>query len=677
MAKLIFLLVCSASLAGLTIEALRTGPKAMLGSLARGIAWVESGEAPMLSWHAQGPLWLAHACGLAYLWRLSGRGYAQALGLGLASAAVLLTPQVPALLLRRRLPLNAAPLNAFLLPYVIAVLCGLHVLGPAVGLPALLWATVAATAYMVVAQAQRLYGSSGPRSWPLAVLLLLAAVGAWIVLEYLWGRTRGVTGSDPYCYAQMAVDLARLGDPRHLFTLFPLIRGLGVSWWPIVHVGYYPPAAPGVPSPTVWPVGWPVLLAGCYRLLGESGLYLGAPLAGLLALGTVAALMWDIWPGGRPGERALAVVLAVTVLGTSREQVLQVLVPMADVPAQLFSSLAVWLALRAGRRGSWPVAGLAGAMLGLAYDIRHTQVLLAGALALGVLGAASGRWRRLLAAGGAAALLAVPDLWYHAVALGSPWRPESPEIGLIGVRYLWGNALRMARALGSMPEYGLLIPLVGYGLWRLWRERRREAGVLVTWLLLDGGVQLLYGPVRLRDLLVAMPPLALAAGYGAVALLQRIRSGRRLAAWAPGWAALGIAALLALRSGPLLAWPWQQVEMNFGYLTGEQRQAFDRLGALVEADAVIGTSLNSGPVELYTGRETYRPGDWSAEEMDSFLSAMRRLGKAAYILDDGNEHAAVVGRLQAEGRLAEIGAPGVPLYGDRERLSGVLYRVLP
>jgi len=50
-------------------------------------------------------------------------------------------------------------------------------------------------------------------------------------------------------------------------------------------------------------------------------------------------------------------------------------------------------------------------------------------------------------------------------------------------------------------------------------------------------------------------------------------------------------------------------------------------------------------------------------------------GRPAYIVDDGNEHAATVARLQREGRLTAIAALGVPLYGEPAQLTGMLYRI--
>lgn len=647
----------------------------MVTALIHGAAWDEPAWLPRLPATDSLLWWLVHAAGLAYLWRLAGWSYALALPLGLASAALLLVPQWPALLRRHKLDVTVlAPLAV---PYALGLAWGLHLAPAEAGRALLQAAELAAAGYVLLVQLERQGWGRGLAA-P-AALALLSGTAGWALVEYLGGRTRGVTGSDPYCYAQMAVDFARSGDPRHVFALTSAVRDLGIPWWPVVHVGYHvPDGATGIAA-TVWPAGWPVLLAASYRLFGEPGLYVGAPLVGLVALVATGALVAEVWPSGRVRERWLGIALAVLVVATSREQVLQLLVPMADVPAQVFSVLAILLALRAGRRGSWPCALAAGVAMGAAYDIRHSQVFLAPSIALALCWGGGRRLRgRLLAAAAAGAcLLALPDLWYHQVALGSPWRPESPELNLIGLAHWWGNAQRMARAMLSQPEFGLLAPFLVYGAWRLWHESRRAAVVLLAWVVVNAGVQLLYGPLRWRDLLAVVPALAVLGAYGATALLRAAGRPKGVGSWLPGWLAVGVAVLLAWRSATVLAWPAVRAEMTFGYLRAEQRAAFATLGSLVEPQAVIGTALNSGPVEMYTGRETFRPGDWSAAELEVFLAAMAEAGRPVYMLDDGNEHAATVARLRQEGRLAPVRALDVPLYGDRERLSGVLYRVQP
>jgi len=654
----------------LLLRARRAGLRRTLAIVAQGAAWDEPPWAGSLPAVDAVLCVLAHVAGLAYLWRLAGRSYPLAVLMGAASLVLLLAPQWPAWVRWRKL--DGTVLAPLTVAYGTGLMVGLHVL-PAEPGQALLRAVEAGVAgYVVLAQLER--RARTRRLAAPSALALLGATALWAGVEYLGGRTHGVTGSDPYCYAQMAVDFARSGDPRHLFPLVQSVRALGIAWWPVVHVGYHVPNPASGMAATVWPVGWPVLLAGWYRLLGETGLYVGAPAMGLLALVATGALAAAVWPAGRPRERWLGIALAVLIVATSREQVLQLLVPMADVAAQVLSVAAIWLALQAGRRGPWALA--AGAAMGMAYDVRHSQVLLAPAVALALWqGSAKERRRLVLLAAAGAAALAAPDLWYHRLAMGSFWRPESPEAGLIAAGHWWGNAQRMAAAMASPQEFGLLLPFLLLGLGCLWRERRREALVLLVWVAADGGTQLLYGPVRWRDLLSVVPALAILSAYGEVSLVRAAGRLKAAGSWLPGWLGVGLAVLVAWRSATVVAWPSLRAEMTFGYMLPEQRAAFATLAGLVEPNAVVGTALNSGPVEMYTGRATFRPGDWSAQELDTFLEAMGREGRPVYLLDDGNEQAATVARLRQEGRLEAVRVLDVPLYGDRSQLSGMLYRV--
>jgi hypothetical protein len=96
-----------------------------------------------------------------------------------------------------------------------------------------------------------------PRARRLTTLVLVGTL-LWASLLYLGHRTAGVSGSDPYAYAQMAVDIARQGSPLHRFPLFPILRETGVPWYPIVHVGYALPLdAAGTAATVCWrrPIG--------------------------------------------------------------------------------------------------------------------------------------------------------------------------------------------------------------------------------------------------------------------------------------------------------------------------------------------------------------------------------------------------------------------------------------
>src|SRR5712691_4151492 len=172
----------------------------------------------------------------------------------------------------------------------------------------------------------------------------------WALFAYASKRTHGATASDPFAYVQMAVDLALRGTPLHAVRLTSLAEMLELPLWPLVPVGYSPPDPTTNLAASAWPPGYSVLLASVYRLVGESGLYWTTPLLGVATLLATWWLVLEVLHADETWRRRLSAGLAVLVLATSSEQVDRVVVPMADIPAQLFTVLAVSCALRAVRR---------------------------------------------------------------------------------------------------------------------------------------------------------------------------------------------------------------------------------------------------------------------------------------------------------------------------------------
>ena len=161
------------------------------------------------------------------------------------------------------------------------------------------------------------------------------------------------------------------------------------------------------------PIFVPLLARLSLQLFGVSltGLRMWAALAAggtaLVALMTAREL-----GAGRIGQRlaALAVASSPVILGADH-----IFGPTAfDILA--WSSLA-WLAVRLGRTGDTRLWLVAGVILGIGEENKHSILFLAVALVVGTL--ASGGWRLMLnrwfALGAAAALLlATPDLWWQA-----------------------------------------------------------------------------------------------------------------------------------------------------------------------------------------------------------------------------------------------------------------------
>jgi hypothetical protein len=522
-------------------------------------------------------------------------------------------------------------------------------------------------------------------------MTLLVLVFLWAGAVYFKHRTRGVTANDPYAYAQMAVDIADHGDPTHRFPLFPRISNLGISWWPVVHYGYQvrvPPLQGDGRSATDWPPGWPVILSLGYLLLGEQGLYLVNPAIGLLCLLALVALVWELLHDRRWQERLLAGAFSAFCLATSYEHIDRLVVPMADASAQLFTVLTVLLILRGMRGSHRPHALLAGVCFGGAYCIRHTQLALGLCVvaALLYLGrdtlTTRERWEFAALFGLASLVVAVPDLVYHQRVFGHFLTPESTELDLFSLSHVGGTARLMWQRALSGNEFGYLIPLAAYGAYRLYVTRRGYLLVLATALLGVVAVHLPYEALRLRDLLSLFPLLLALVGYGVADLWSRIPlHGGQVSYRRHSLGVLILLALLllpSLRTWHILSRPWGTYRASFGYVTSEERQGFDAVADHTVEPCVVGSSLNGGPLDMYAGRQAFRPSFWTTEEFDVFLQEMFREGTNVYLLHDGEALGPTLEYAQASYRVISIAQPlTVPVFGDPERISSKLYQILP
>ena len=533
---------------------------------------------------------------------------------------------------------------------------------------------------------------------PAAALGIVAmSLAAWLYFSLV---PAGVTGADPYAYVQMALDLADHSTPLHRFPLAGLASELGLPVYPTLHVGYHAPS--GGLSPTVWPPGFSVLLAGAYSVFGEAALYHFNAVMGLLGLALLFLFTAGLLrlPDAGWGLPLVAGALAVALLATSFEQTIRLAVPLADVSAQFFSMLSLGLALLATlpskenrrngtgqpsssvpfRQSSSSLAILAGTTFALAYTIRYTQFLLFPAfLYLGL--TAPRKLRFLLPFFGTALLFALPDLAYRELAFGSPLAAGSRELSRFALRNVPPVLTRTWRELFSLREFGLWLPFILLGAWQLSRHRGRAAIALALGF---GPVFLFHLPyefLRLRDLLFLWPVLAALAAAGALTLLLwlgRFPAGRVLALL------LGFA---------LLAGRWNAIRdlptgfYTSGMLLPVQRASVGRLTSITPPQAVIAGSLNSGAVELYAGRLTTRPGGvlqpgqaWTEAEWLVFVEALLDHSRPIYLLMDGVEMEAPLEAVKRVYRVEHVADLDLPYYvrgGGSQNLSVPLYRIVP
>ncbi len=503
----------------------------------------------------------------------------------------------------------------------------------------------------------------------------------WYVATAATHVSHGVTGSDPYCYLQMAVDLAERGTALHDFPLASLAREAGLPLWPTVHVGYHPPIV-GTLTPTVWPIGWPVLLAPFFLVGGEGGILWAAPLCTVLAGILTWRLARLLWPDASGSAGWLAAGLAAFITLTSPEAALRSLVPMADAAAQALSLLTLLCLVRARQNDSLPWNVLGGASLALAYFVRHPQIFVAlAALPLLWDGAlpARRRWHHLLAFGATALSCATPDLVYRTVTFGSPLAFESSEWSLISLRNVAPTFLAvLGDGLLRRAEFGYLAPLAIYGAYRQWRDRAQRPWAMMMFLSFGGVLlfHLCYSALRLRDLISLFPWLGIWTGRGIADLWRRASNVDGSAVLRRIGAMVLILAALSARTGERLAMPWYPRVWTFGHVTQAERANYDRLAATLPADAVVGTGLNSGAVERYTGHETVRPSSWSHQEFVRFVRALALEGRPIYLLDDGEEMELFLARVRAGctlRRLSEFDLPVFGLGGQHWKRPAVLY----
>ncbi|MDE3088207.1 MAG: glycosyltransferase family 39 protein [Chloroflexota bacterium] len=642
-------------------------------------------SAAPLPWVSIAAILALHLLGLAAFWRIEQ----QPIWLALPSLALLLA--IPILNQRARGAFSVETLAPLFFLYAILAVRFVFVRGFNGTVPgyfdynlpdlrsALLriepWA-VCAAGYALAIQARYLARRDWQRASIGAVLALTFAAFAWAGAVYIGQRTRGVSGTDPYAYAQMAVDLATRETPLHRFTLFPTVASLGISWSPIVHTGYHIPIDSIGDAPTVWPIGGAVAMALAYRLIGDEGLYLANPLASLLALAATGWLAWESFSERAIQTRAWIAALSIAIFATSHTLFDWATVPMADAQAAFFSVLAIVFALRFRRQPQLILPILCGLALGAAYFVRHTQVLIAPAILVVLWRAGRTRLRAGIAVAIAALLVALPDLWYHQVAFGGWFNVESTEQNLFSLSSAISTGGGLFDQLLAAREFGWLLPFLLFGAYRLAREKRVEFLALALWVIVLVLFHVPYPALRPRDLLPEFPPLVIVTAYGVVVFIGALWRGKR--DWQQFAAACGfitVLFLLLIRVWNILPVPWSAPQPSFGYVTAAQRASFDQIAALTPPRAVIGSSLNTGPIDLYARRETFRPALWNASERDEFIAAMFRDRRAVFLLDDSAETSAARRDLESRYTLRRVAVLDVPLFGAIEGAPGALWEI--
>jgi hypothetical protein len=292
-----------------------------------------------------------------------------------------------------------------------------------------------------------------------------------------------------------------------------------------------------------------------------------------------------------------------------------------------------------------------------------------------------------------ALVVALPDLWYHHLYLGGWLVPESQEMALFDI----SNVLPSIKALSDRflagNEFGYLIPFLLYGCYRAARDDARRFAVLLVWIVVLTGFHLMYAAVKIRDLVPEYPAVVLLSAYGIVRLPLDVRKWAGAmsgAASGSGFslgnlARQGVVALViffalllpTMRDRMTIMRPFQPAKVTFGYVTAAQRSSFDQVAALTPSNAVIGSTMNDGAIDLYSHRATFRPGQWDAQECDRFIQVMLNERRGIYLLDDGAETSAARRELSKRYRLSLVAALDVPLFGVVDGTPGGLWEIQP
>jgi len=534
---------------------------------------------------------------------------------------------------------------------------------------------------------------------------LAAAGAAGLMLNLLWGyAAAGVTGSDPYAYVQMALDLVEHGTVLHSFPLAVFAAGLGLPTLPATHVGYVLANAQGL-APTVWPPGYSVLLAAADWLGGERLLLTFNSWVGLAGLALTVMVTVLLAPREQRAAGLAAGLVAAALVATSSELLTRLVTPLADGAALVLTGLAVasllWALRAGGRRIAFyaVLGGLAGLALAGAYSVRYTQVLVAPGIVLAAWFGLKDRQARLaflLLFVVAAAAGAVPDLLYRLRLYGTPFRFGTGELALFSLQALPAAVRQLGAEALDPRELGWLWPLVVVGAFYGWRQAR---GPLLAVLASYGPLLLFhlwYPFVRLRDVLSLYVPVAAYAALGGLVLLGWIwrrtarsegaDSGRASGSGvlARAAAVAGVLVLFVIRLGPVIG--FDSGFFTFGYLLPQQRRSIETIADLTEPQAVIACSLNSGAVELYSGRETVRPGSllqpgasWSLDQWLTMADALEAAGRPIYLMMDSPEMEAPLQAIEASQRVEQVGEIQLPVFfvgGGSLNETVPLYKVI-
>jgi hypothetical protein len=455
---------------------------------------------------------------------------------------------------------------------------------------------------------RRTNADTGPGSVLAADLLLAIVVAATIVYSQWHVRVAG--GLDSYGYVSAATSLAsgHLHQPQPLAAVLPFDAALGAAT-PLGHV----PAADGRSSVPRFPLGLPVVMA-LFSTIHPLGPFF-VPHAMAYATLVLAYATGRSWSDRLTGLFSAALVAVNPVFVVSAIQ------PMSDVPAACWLLGAIWAVQDDAKAQSPAWSVVSGLCAGMAVLTR--PVLLPATAVLVLVTATRGSWRCSVVRAGTLAASVVLQMWLnidmYGTATGSGYGTTSHMFEL--------SATRAGANVSNFAKWTLYS---GAAVWLFWpaalailrRERRAwelsavgaaAAAPYLFYLVFDNWDST-------RFLLPAIVPALVVCARGISKLLEQTPQTR---AWRP-------AVLLAIAFGGGL--------VSQRFLVREQVAA----GASLEAKyplvgewfrshtperAVVLSSLHSGSIRMYGGRQTVR---WDLIPPDAAAATIAGLAAAGY-----------------------------------------------
>ena len=498
-------------------------------------------------------------------------------------------------------------------------------------------------------------------------------------------------GSDSYGYVSQALLWAKgnLFVKEPLATIHPLLAPAATPF------GYRLTGSDT--SVSIYSPGLPMMMAAAFLTGGEYALYLVVPLLGALTV-------WLTYVLGRYVGDWRTGLLAAIAMACSPIFLIQLFMPMSDVPAAAWWLAAIVIALS----NIWGAAFLAGLASSLAVLTRPNLVPLAVAIALlvvvrqpestaerksqrqGTVTSASQRAVSGLLFGlgvlpGCAAVAILQQTLYGSATLSG----YGPLQTLFKWEWAAINLQHYPKWLLEIHSAALLLAFIGLFPRQLSvdpQDNERPQSNAVTMLLaaycvLVFACYLFYIPFEgwqnVRFLLPSVPVLLVLSARGALAIVDRFPSTMRSACF------------VAMCSLVAASYVDRAHRLGVFFVREDQRRFLTigrYLGRALPQNAVVFAGMHSGSLRLYGNRPTVRWTQLQSQDLDAAVSLVTANGYSPYLLAESEEEqefrqrfasTSALGRLDWAPIYQYAGHIGARVYSFAERARGSLPQAIP